>query len=322
MLTPAGVMAGMPTTGKPAAVNALPPGLADTPVGTRLSGTVVGRNDAGHLLVRTAAGMAAIVTTLKPARGTIVTLRIRGGEQPHLSIVSVAGDAEIAGLRRTGLSFALSSELNEALMVFQKTNPGLAAAVVQHGMATPGDGLASAVLSFLAALKRGDFPAWFGDEAGRALERVGKSDLLARLQNNFGQQARLLDQAASSDWQTLFVPLHDGESVRQLRFYYRRGQDREPGGEDKQDSRFVVEIETSRLGGMQLDGLVGKGRFDLVLRSRQDLPVSARRDITQIFSDGLAITGQIGGIVFQTVDSFPILPMDSPWRAASEGLLV
>ncbi len=334
MLYPTGIKAAVAASGKAAPATGLPPGLASLPAGTLLSGTVVGRAGAGQLLLRTVAGLALIDTTLKLARGTVVKLRVRGGAAPvpahgatpYLTIESVAGQSGLAGPPQPGLSFGLASELNEALAELRKIDPGLADAVVRRASAVPGDKLASAVLFFMAALKRGDFTGWFGDAAAKALEGRGHADLLTRLRQHFGQPTRLAEQPASGEWQALFVPLHDGETVRQLRFFFRRRRngagDGSGDGDDDRESRFVVEIESSRLGGLQLDGLVGADRFDLVLRSHKPLPDVARRDISEIFTGGLAITGQAGKIAFQTVESFPISPMDRMLGQANRGFLV
>ena len=317
MLNPTAINPGMAAIGKAAPATGLPPALASLPAGSLIGGMVAGRDGAGQLLLRTAAGMVSIATMLKLERGTVVKLRVRQGASPRLTIDSVAPKSSPAAAPQPGLGSSLTSDLNEALGVLGKAGP-----VVAQGFALPGDKLAGAVLYFLAALKRGDFTDWFGPAAIKALESRGRADLVARLRQNFGHQARLAEPTASGDWQALFVPLQDGETVRQLRFFFRRRGAGKRGGDGRQDSRFVVEIETSRLGGMQLDGLVGTDRVDLVLRSHQPLPEIARRDISEIFTGGLAITGQTGGIVFQTVESFPVLPMDPMPGPANQGFLV
>lgn len=330
MLYPTGIKAGMAAAGKAAPTTGLPAALASPPIGALLSGAVVGRDGAGKLLLRTAAGMALIDTTLKLARGTVVKLRVRHGAAsskthaaaPALTIESVVGKPGAAGSPQGGWNSGLASELNEALAVLRKLDTGLAAAVIRRGMAVPGDKLASAILFFLGALRRDDFTGWFGADAVQALKSRGRADLLSRLSDSFGRQARLAEPAHSGAWQALFVPLHDGETVRQLRFFFRRGRDHVGDHASHGDSRFIVEIETSRLGGMQLDGLVGAARFDLVLRSHKPLPNIARRDISEIFTAGLAITGQAGKIAFQTVERFPITPLDPTPGQANRGLLV
>ena len=317
MLNPTAGHSGPALFGKAAPATGLPRALAGLPAGALIGGTVVGREGPGQLLLRTAAGMVLISTMLKLERGTVVKLRVRQGASPHLAIESVAPKTSPDAAPQPGLGSSLAADLDEAMGILTKAGPGLA-----PGLALAGGKLAGAVLYFLAALKHGDFTAWFGSAAIKALEARGRGDLVARLVQNFGHQARLAEPTAAGEWQALFVPLQDGGTVRQLRFFFRRRDDGERRDDGTQDSRFLVEIETSRLGGMQLDGLVGAGRFDLVLRSRRALPEMARRDIREIFTDGLAITGQTGKIAFQTVESLPVLPIEPMPGRANQGLLV
>ena len=310
MLYPTGVNPGPVASGKGAPVSGLPAALASLPAGSPVSGTVVGRDGAGQLLLRTAAGMALIASSLKLERGTVVNLRVRRGASPYLAIESVAPKPSLAEAPQPGLGSSLTSDLNEALSVLGKAGQGLA---------LPGDRLASAVLAFLAALKRGDFTGWFGAEAIKALESRGRANLLSRLAKHFSAQTRFAEPTPSGEWQALMVPLLIGETVRQFRFFFRRRRD---GADGDRDNRFVVEVEESRLGGLQLDGLIKAARFDLVLRSHKPLPDEARREISEIFADGLAITGQTGILAFQTMENFPVSPMESMAGEANQGLLV
>lgn len=90
MLYPTGVNPGPAASGMGAPVTGLPPAPAGRHGGSPVSGTVAGRDGAGQLLLRTAAGMALIASSLKPERGTVVNLRVRRGASPHLAIETVA----------------------------------------------------------------------------------------------------------------------------------------------------------------------------------------------------------------------------------------
>ena len=71
---------------------------------------------------------------------------------------------------------------------------------------------------------------------------------------------------------------------------HRRDEDGEEGeeGEVEGATRFVVELELSRLGPLQLDGLVRQSRFDLIVRTTSPLAAEMRRDILGIFDDSIA----------------------------------
>jgi len=91
--------------------------------------------------------------------------------------------------------------------------------------------------------------------------------------------------------------------------YKGQGEDDEDAADD-QGTRFVVEFSLSRLGDMQLDGLIKHKRFDLILRSTQDLSAAVRDHITTLFTQANEITGFVGGVQFQAVPGghFPVDP--------------
>jgi hypothetical protein len=102
------------------------------------------------------------------------------------------------------------------------------------------------------------------------------------------------------------VPIHHGDELRQMRIYV---QDQDGRGEDKDDSddstRFIVEVELSQTGPLQLDGLYRRKLFNLIVRTREALADNVRRDITEIFQNSVSAAGLGGEIAFQTSLAFP-----------------
>lgn len=213
-------------------------------------------------------------------------------------------------------------ELGEAVMVLRRIDPGLANGLVQRVIPAPGANLGSSMLFFLSALTRGDLAGWLGRGAVARLEEAGHGDVMGRLANSFGQLARLAEPPALGEWQALFVPLFDGETERQVRLFIRRHSRHGGDDDDGDETRFIVELDLDRLGEIQLDGLVREQAFDLIIRSSAALPPSAKRDITEIFTEGLAITGFTGSLTFQVARDFPVLPIDDILAAEHHGLLV
>ncbi len=215
--------------------------------------------------------------------------------------------------------------LDEALQVLREVAPpGVAAATLRDAIPQPGSRLASGLLFFLSALSGGDVTRWIGHQASQALKSAGRDSLLSRLAQDFGQLGRLADNQGG-DWRLFFIPLHDGDQLRQLRLFLRHGwQDRDEGDgrNDESQTRFVVEVEMSRLGDLQLDGLVREKRLDLILRSRAPLSEVMRRDITQIFHQANEITGNRGNIGFQASHDWKPMPIEAPEAAADAGVVV
>lgn len=90
---------------------------------------------------------------------------------------------------------------------------------------------------------------------------------------------------------------------------------REDSGEDDEEKsaggkgkgvRFLVDLDLSRLGELQLDGMVHEDTksFDLVIRSHEALDDEIRRDLTGLFVTANEAVGLKGGLSFQVTKKF------------------
>ncbi len=308
-----------------------PPALAALPAGAVIVGAVVGRDPAGRVLVRTEAGTLALAGHLDLRRGNTVTLRVRGGptfaatvelvdgrppEAPRVAPPPLPVAPETRAQAATPLDLARSwPALGDALEALRGIDPSLAQATVDRAVPQAGSDLARMVLAFVAALRAGDLAGWLGRAALRALENGGHGNLVRRLAGDFGHIATLAERPAPGDWQPYLVPLFDGAQLRQLRIFVRRRGD--PDDDEKDEARFVVEVELSRLGELQLDGFLRDRRLDLILRSQEPLADGERRDITAIFTQGLELGGLTGTLRFQVARTFPVAPLEALAAGAS-----
>ncbi len=158
-------------------------------------------------------------------------------------------------------------------------------------------------------MTRGQLSEWLGTDVVRLLERGNRQALLARLGDDFSQIARVAGEPVNGDWRVVMLPLlHDG-ALQQIRLYLRQrpGGD---GGDEALGTRFVIEAALSRLGNIQLDGLVRRAQFDLMVRTRDALPETLRTGITEIFDAANAEFGVQGRIKFHVQEHFPVDPVD------------
>jgi len=132
---------------------------------------------------------------------------------------------------------------------------------MQQILPQPGP-LLVANLSLLAnALRTGDVDAVVGDRVVRGLEKAGRKDLADRLK---GDVKALADETAepvgAGDWTRFTLPLVNGARIDPVYLYVRRPPDHddESGADDRRggEHRFLVEVALSRLGRIQMDGLV------------------------------------------------------------------
>ena len=277
-----------------------------------LSGTLGPTTPGGQTMVRTPFGILTLAAGPAPAPGSAITLE-------------VIGPAHTAAAPPQALSLppgpaALSQEwtaLRQAIQALSQTNAGIAQAVLDNVVPQPGPKLAATMLFLVAALRGGNVRGWLGDDASRALERSGAERLLRRLSGDFTALQRLAHDGAG-EWRAFFIPIYDG-TFNQLRLFVHNHTNSGAGDEaEDPGERFVVEVDLSRLGAIQLDGLIRKRRFDLILRSRTPLPEAMRNDITRIFTSAAEAGGLGGHITFQALPAFPVAPIKELPVAATE----
>ena len=155
-------------------------------------------------------------------------------------------------------------------------------------------------LSFLSALKS-DLPSWLGPDFVKTLKR----ESLDRLRSEFAdlQKAHTNPQ---NDWVSVPLPFYDGTALQQL-WMFTRKQKHPDDPSQPESTRFVIDMDLTLTGPLQLDGLIRGKRFDLILRSERVLPQSMRADLTRIMDDALGATGSAGSLVFD-VAKFVTLP--------------
>ena len=290
--------------------------LAQARDGARLMLATVGEpNISGQVQLRTPLGVLSLSTKIPLPAASRLILEVLGQAQAPLE--TTANTASPSAGRGW-------PALEEALTVLSKAD-GLSAEAPQGTSAAPalppaleniiphnGPQLAQALIAAVAAIKTGDIRALLGDHALRALDMAGRHDLVTRLGNDFQQLSSVIPDPAGGDWRSLVIPVHDGNAMQYVRFYLRRNRKQANDGHDPDGmTRFLVNVDLTRIGAMQLDGLVKPKKFDLIVRTREALDNGMRRDIAKIFDDSLAATGQSGGVSFQASRPFAQLPQDS-----------
>ncbi len=180
-----------------------------------------------------------------------------------------------------------------------------AAAALRNTIPDASPRLVPTAMFFLAALRLGDIESWIGAPALKALKDGGKQALVDRLTGDFARIAAQSKENISGDWRAISLPFLNDEQLSQIQLFLRRQQHehdgQKQGGDDKgATTRFVLNVNLSRMGAMQLDGLMQKQRLDIILRSQEALPFNVRQDLMHGYAKGLAQTGLEGGISFQT----------------------
>ncbi|MED5396385.1 MAG: hypothetical protein VX990_06745 [Pseudomonadota bacterium] len=266
--------------------------------GTNLSGAVTGYSATGHAIVQTHVGPIAVATPTPVPIGSAIGLEIVA--EP--AVPDQTSSALPRNLTQAILQTGSWPAFDETLRALQETSQGAAQQLVNVALARPDTALAANILMFLGALRGGELRAWIGDAPHRVLQRA-KPDLLGRIREDFSQLSRVANEPATGDWRAVPMPFLNGSEIEQIRLFLQR-----KGGEEDEENmggsravRFVIELDLSRLGRLQLDGLILKRdkRFDLIVRSEDRFPARVQNDIRGIFEDAAELTGIKGGLTFQ-----------------------
>ncbi|MBW7852036.1 MAG: hypothetical protein H3C38_16195 [Rhodospirillales bacterium] len=308
-----------PTAPAPQAVPgaAATPALSPSPASpTIVTGTVAPNTHAGQPLVQTPVGLLALANSPPLPPGATVTLELGTLLPPPTPAAPPALRPAVPGGQWPALS--------DAVQILQRADPAAADSLAKI-LPQPDNRLAATGTLFAAAARAGDARAWLGD-ALESLERLGRKDVARRVSDDMSELAARVRQPAG-EWRAFPLPLLNGETVEPVRMVVRRApqEDEERGdGRGGDDGiRFLLDLELSNVGALQLDGLVRRAakRFDLVVRTHAPLPQDMRSDISGIFAQSLEGLGLGGSASFQVTPRFVEVTADEhagEWR----GILV
>ncbi|MBV8059994.1 MAG: hypothetical protein JO253_00530, partial [Alphaproteobacteria bacterium] len=252
-----------------------------TVVGTTANGQMVLQTDGAHLYVRQPVDLPI---------GATVTLSV---QQPK-AVTPVV-------LQQSPQPNPLPA-LPEIISALQQTNPGVAQTLTQNILPNPTANLGGALLFIFSALRQGDVRGWLGSNVVDALERAGKFELVHQLSTELRDSVTQDTAADQYIWRTYNLPLYAEGRMAPIYLHVRDEQSHNtaPAGNALHGLRFMLDVEMSRLGSIQIDGLSRLKKLDIVLRSEKALPIdvpTGLRDYYQSFLDSLGYTGSLG---FQT----------------------
>ncbi len=276
--------------------------------GQVITGTVIGSSGHGQSVVLTPGGTLSMATTKALPPGTGVTFKISSSPIPPPPEQPLP-----PSLHREGMIMSQTwSSLEESLGTLQNISPQTAQMINSHVMPKPDAQFSATTLFFLSALKGGNVRSWIGENASRILEKM-RPDTMRRLSDDF----RLLgfkddDPAAPTrptDWRSTLIPLQSEDGLQQIRFFTRKlnDDDENQGETDEKGTHFLIDVKLSKIGRLQLDGMVEKTekRLNMIVRTSTKLPGSMRQDIALIFENINQITGLNGAMSFQAApDAF------------------
>ncbi|MEW5728935.1 MAG: DNA polymerase III, partial [Pseudomonadota bacterium] len=305
---PASAMA----AGPPAAGSGTPPTPA-TPA--MLAGTVVAHPPGGNAVVGTPAGTLSLPTPANLPPGSQVLLEVVGRPLPP------PPPAATTTSKSDGLTAAGWPALDDAATTLARTDAQVAEQFLR-AIPQANARLAASMAMFASALRSGDARQILTEAVTRGLERAGKRDTADRLKGDIDKlSADSARPLGGGEWRAYTMPFLNGAQIEAIRLYVRHDPEEERGGRRGRggDERFVLEVSMSRLGRIQLDGLVQRAdkQFDLIVRTERPLPADMRRDIMAIFTDNAEVCGTKGMVSFQAGRFLDLPPPDAPAGATT-----
>ncbi len=283
--------------------------------------TVIGHEANGATILHSPLGTIQAYLPQKLPVGTRVQAEVMPKEQAGAAPTAAAPLVDDSMQELTSLASDWKS-LSDAVTFLQAGNPQLAAQLTQQ-LPQAGPQLASGLLFFLAAVKNGDPRQWLGGRVMAALETTVPG-IAGKLRADMTQLQQFSAEAPKGNWSVVMLPIMQDGQLEQARLFFRH--DREPGEGLKKggaNHRFILEVDLSQLGSMQLDGFVRKAerkhQFDLVIRSARPLSPQVSNDIRTLFEDSVAAAGFGGYLAFQLGSQHFVRPMASVQAPASTG---
>lgn len=284
--------------------SAAPPEPAPAP--PLMTGTVDAFTPGGSPIIDTGSLQLVLRSPAEVALGSRVTF-----EATPLSLEQVAArDAPLSFLP-AALSAVSGFEplRSKSWPAMQETLQSLAAQAATAGVATtlrntlptPTRQMVPTALFFLAALRSGNIESWLGPNVLQGLRDIGRKDTADKLGSDFARISSQSRETLTGEWRAISMPLLHDQQLTQMQMFVRRQKDEREEGDEAAGpvTRFLLNLSLSRMGDLQLDGLMRGKQLDVILRSGDNFPAEIRHELMQAFARGMELSGLQGSMGFQ-----------------------
>lgn len=189
--------------------------------------------------------------------------------------------------------------MDELFQTFYQATPQ-AAQILGRTIPSPANpqNFGASVMLFAAALKSGDIQGWLGDKKLDMVTKLGKGDLVSRLSSDTAGLRGNTD-ATATDWKSFPIPLLWQNEISKIMFHVRREPPEEENEQGEMGTRFVLDLSLSRMGEVQLDGMLRGQRLDLIVRTQMGVSEPMQDAMRKAYADALDGTNIYGELGFQ-----------------------
>lgn len=286
--------------------------------GTILKGTVFSYGADSSAVIATKIGILALENNVKLPDLTPVTVKITDVRLPTL-------------LERDPLPAERNTWtiLNHALETLKQTDEA-AYDAFKAVLPQAGNKLPALMISFMqAAVREGaTVRSWLGEANIAALQKTASGQqILKRLEREFSTSAKKATDGQNV-WKGWDIPLLSGNVVEPVSLFLQRppedAERREKYAPLQNAVRFVLDMNLSRLGKIQLEGIAGrqKQRFDLIIRHRNDMPPEFEPTVRALFVKTLDALSYAGNLKISKTEEFIDLRPAAETDTTKRGMLV
>ena len=129
----------------------------------------------------------------------------------------------------------------------------------------PDNKMTAKMLFFLQALKGASIKNWLGIDNSIFLEKTNP-DLFKQLDEDFLILSRNLIEPGTNEWRTTIIPIMNGLGLDHFQFHTQDQSFHKENHADKKGARFIIDLELSHLGRIQIDGLTRKKNKNFELK--------------------------------------------------------
>ncbi|MBI1363333.1 MAG: hypothetical protein GC134_05060 [Proteobacteria bacterium] len=228
----------------------------------------------------------------------------------HAEILNMAlpkaANPKAAGL----LNFSLGwSNLTKAIQSLQANHPD-ALADLKDRLPTLDDTALPNLMRFAEAVTTRNLEVLFGKDTLNILRALGLDGALSNDMNSLHTLHQKAPENQQDMWRGMVFPYwnEEDDQPRQGQFFWRNQRD-DHGGSDREHVRFVVNFSLSKMGSLQLDGLVRERDMQLKLRTVEPLTEPEADGLYKVVQKALVDAGMTGSIDVEGVTHFEVDPV-------------
>lgn len=159
--------------------------------------------------------------------------------------------------------------------------------------------LGAAALLFVAVLRAGDINGWLGDRKIDSIVKSGKSNVMSRLLQDMTNAGRSNADSGPADWKSYPLPMLWQNEISKVMLHLK--SERDPQDKENKDgsTRFILDLSLSRMGEVQLDGMLRGKRLDMIVRTELPVSYTMQEAMKKAYADALEGTDIFGELGFQ-----------------------